>query len=149
MPLERFVEQFRQIAKDGLPYLVAVTSASPGVVVAYANAHGFRARSGGYKHTAEITLFCDHHHTGLGIGSRLLEALIKVVRDPSSHPELRVHGGIIPPQPINQIISVVALDEKAKKKGRTSIEFYEGFGFNHVGPMSKALPRSSPSSPSS
>ncbi|KAJ9149755.1 hypothetical protein NKR23_g4100 [Pleurostoma richardsiae] len=126
--VEQFVRQFDEIARDGLPYIVAVEPNSADVL-GYANAHAFRDVSSAYKYTVEISLFCANGQTGRGIGSKLLKALIDALKEPLKHPELRAQGAHIPPRPVKQALAVMAVDETAKRNGLALKEFYESFGF--------------------
>ncbi|KAL2023879.1 hypothetical protein VTK56DRAFT_656 [Thermocarpiscus australiensis] len=129
-PLQRFIDQFREIAEDGLPYLVAVARGGSSQVLGYTNAHAFRRNRGAYKHTVEITVFCDPAHTGNGIGSRLVKTLLDVLREPARYPELRIGGMVGPPPDVRQVIAVMSVDEKGKRNGLALKEFYESFGFS-------------------
>lgn len=59
----------------GVQRCLVATDAS-GNVVAYAAASQFRQKPA-YDTTIETSVYCDPHHIGLGVGSKLLNALLK------------------------------------------------------------------------
>ena len=146
-----FVQEPRPLADDEtgyetitatqrLPYLVAV-DASSSAVVGYSNAHLFITREA-YRFTVEISLFCDPNFTGRGVGSRLLESLLDVLRDPAAHPELA------PPEArgdVKNVIALMAVDLSGKGGGLALKAFYERFGFEQVSILARYSSRPSSS----
>lgn len=120
----------------GLPYLVAVRAGSPTTVLGYACASGFRSERSAYRFTSELTLFCDPEHTGSGIGSRLLRALLSVLKAPETFRSRSYNGSYpegVEPRRVRHLVAVMAVDETGKRSGLALKEFYEGFGFVMVG----------------
>jgi L-amino acid N-acyltransferase YncA len=71
--LEDFVEKIRWVLGKGWPFLIAERD---GDVVGYAYATQFRDRAA-YRFTCENSIYVDHQFMGLGIGKRLLQALLE------------------------------------------------------------------------
>lgn len=61
---------------EGYPWLVAEEA---GRIVGYAYAHRYRERAA-YRHTCEVTVYCDPGRTGRGYGPRLMERLLDSLR---------------------------------------------------------------------
>lgn len=95
-----------EVSAKGLPWLVAEQN---GRVVGYAYATTWRARSG-YRHTAEIAVYCHADAVGRGIGTALYGVLV---------PRLAALG-------LHAIIGGIALPNAA------SIALHEKFGLRHV-----------------
>lgn len=83
-----------------LPWLVAEDQ---GVVVGYAYASKWRARSA-YRFAVESTVYLDQYYTGRGVGTKLYQELLGILRTKSLHV---VIGGIAQPNPAS-----VALHER-------------------------------------
>ncbi|CAK7226128.1 hypothetical protein SBRCBS47491_006124 [Sporothrix bragantina] len=130
-PLESYVKSYRAVQALGLPYLVAVPANSPDTVVGYTYCFGFRSERSAYRFASELSLFCDPDYTGKGIGSRLLGAILDVLKTPSTF--LTTYQGSYPegvePRTIRQLIAVMAVNDEGKRGGLALKEFYESFGF--------------------
>lgn len=81
-------------------------------VLAYAYTCQWKPR-GAYRQTAEISVYVDQHHTGLGIGHSLYEKLIHLAKEAGLHTLL---AGIAQPN-------------------EGSNRFHEQFGFQKVGQL--------------
>ena len=92
-----------------LPFLVAELD---GAVAAYACAAPWKTRSA-YRHTVESSVYVAPGFAGMGLGSRLYQALLQQLR------ERRVHA----------VLAGIALPNSA------SIGLHEAFGFVKVGQM--------------
>lgn len=113
-----------------LPWLVAEES---GQIVGYAYAAPWHARSA-YRHSAEITIYLGHEHTGRGIGSKLYEQLFPTLQARGIHV---VIGGIVLPNAAS-----VALHEKF---GLRKVAQFDEVGFKFgrwldVGYWQRSLP---------
>jgi phosphinothricin acetyltransferase len=75
---------------ESLPWLVAEDE---GVIVGYAYANKWKVRSA-YRFAVESTIYLDHHFTGRGVGTKLYEELLTILRTKSMHV---VIGGIAQP----------------------------------------------------
>jgi phosphinothricin acetyltransferase len=121
-PLDTYIATYHRIISDQLPYLVAVDDTSE-KILGYANAHRFRGSKGAYRHTVEISLFCDSKHIGHGVGSALLKQLLAALKDISeSGSDTR----------ICQVLAVMSVDENSPEQGLGLKAFYERFGFQLV-----------------
>jgi phosphinothricin acetyltransferase len=92
-----------------LPFLVAQLD---GAVAGYACASPWKARSA-YRHTVESSVYVAPGFAGMGLGSRLVQALLQDLRAREVHAVL---AGIVLPN-------------------SASIGLHEAFGFTHVGQM--------------
>ena len=97
--LEEMCRRRHDIIAKGLPYLVA--AAGPGIL-GYASAGQYRPRTA-YRDTVENSIYLRPDSMSLGIGSRLLPALVRecelrdlrqivaVVGDSANHASIRLH----------------------------------------------------------
>src|SRR5262249_55069172 len=69
------------VAAASLPWLVAERD---GAVVGYAYATQWHGRSA-YRFSVEITVYVDTRHTRLGVGARLYDALLPMLRERGIH----------------------------------------------------------------
>ncbi len=95
---------------QGMPHLVAQRE---GVVVGFAYATIYRGREA-YRFTAEDSVYVDAAHEGRGIGSALLQALIR---------ECETHG-------CRQMIAVIG-----DATNDPSIKLHQRAGFRHAGTL--------------
>ena len=77
--LEWFAEH---TAENGEPILVC---SEQGVITGFAYLTKYRGARGGYRYTRESTVYVDERFQGQGIGTRLLEALIRAAGDYGLH----------------------------------------------------------------
>lgn len=81
-----------EVVASGLPWLVAEVD---GAVLGYAYASRWKSRIG-YRFSVESTIYLDHAAIGRGIGTRLYQALLDVLRQGPTH---LVIGGVGLPNP--------------------------------------------------
>ena len=98
------------------PWLVAEED---GAVVGYAYAGPHQQRAG-YRWSVNISVYVDFEHAGRGIGRRLYDELLSILRRQRF---VNVYAGITLPNPAS-----VALHESI---GMRRIGVYEGVGFKH------------------
>ncbi|KAH7128519.1 acyl-CoA N-acyltransferase [Dendryphion nanum] len=141
-PPEDIHDKWQDTLSNGFPYIVAVHDTAdddePGKasVVGFAYVNGFRSERKGYRHTAELSLFCHPDHTAQGIGSVLLTKLIAIVKAPDQFPDF-VATPRSEEDRITSIIACMSLDETGWKKGLGLRDFYLKHGFEEVGHMKK------------
>ena len=121
------LSEYRLVRSQGLPYLVAVDP-STAAILGYANAHPFRSRAA-YRFSVELSLFCHPDHAGKGIGGRLLETLVDVMKQPAKYSELLALPPGQEPREVKQALAVMSVDEMGKRNGLALKEFYEKHGF--------------------
>lgn len=93
----------------GLPFLVAEVD---GAVAGYAYATAWKTRSA-YRHTVESSVYIAPDCAGMGMGTRLYQALLQALRERGIHAVL---AGIVLPN-------------------EASVALHEAFGFSQVGRM--------------
>lgn len=98
--------RIQEVAAASLPWLVVERVGS---VVGYAYASRWKGRSG-YRFTAEVTVYLDPAHVGLGLGGRLYGELLPRLQ------ELGLHA----------VIGGIALPNEA------SVKLHERFGMRKV-----------------
>ncbi|KAJ7213260.1 acyl-CoA N-acyltransferase [Mycena rebaudengoi] len=133
-----FLSKYRSIRYAGLPYIVAVNASAPNPehLVGYIYVSPFRGTHlGAYRHTVELTLYCDPNYTGKGVGTALLERLLDILRQPEEWEEEWIgkewsrEDGRVP-----EVIGVVAVDDESDWKGGLGLmEWYGQFRFEKVG----------------
>lgn len=115
-PLADFTARWREIAGQGLPYLVAESAA--GAVEGYAYAAPFRPRVA-YRYTLEDSIYVAPAAMGRGVGTALLHGLMHAAEQGGARQLLAVIGG---------------------SQNEASIALHAACGFTHVGVM-KAVGR--------
>jgi phosphinothricin acetyltransferase len=103
---QAIVERMREVYAAHLPWLVAESS---GGVAGYAYASNWNDRSA-YRFSVQSTIYLDHAARGVGIGSRLYEALLAELRQ----------------QELHVVIGGIALPNEA------SVKLHEKFGYRKV-----------------
>lgn len=106
--------RIQEVGSASLPWLIAEQSAK---TVGYAYATKWHARTA-YRFSAEITVYVDSSHKGLGVGSRLYDQLFPILRAQGIHV---VIAGIALPNE-----SSVALHEKF---GLSKVAHFKEVGF--------------------
>jgi len=107
-------ERIRAVQADSLPWLVAESS---GTLVGYACASKWKTRSA-YRYSVESTVYVEPASCGVGIGSRLYDALLSELRQGQVHV---VIGGIALPNEAS-----IRLHEKL---GFRKVAHFEEVGF--------------------
>jgi len=108
---EEMLNRINSVTSASLPWLVAEVS---GQVVGYAYAGKFHGRSA-YRFTVESTVYLEKNASGKGIGTKLYEALLHLLRQQNFH----------------SVIGIVALPNAA------SVELHEKFNFKKIGHFSE------------
>lgn len=117
----------------GYPYLVAEQE---GRIVGYAKLSPFRSGTGGgYRITAELSLFVHPEKQGGKIGSRLLTELLRVVESPEEYAAEFIGEARRGDARIRNVISCMGVDPSAEGGGDALARYYERFGFERVGRM--------------
>lgn len=129
--LEVFQQRFDASVVRGLPWLVAVNEESQ-KVAGYAYASAFRA-SIGYGHTVEITVFCHPQHTSEGIGSKLIDELLKELCKCTHTATEAGHENEPVEFKIRKAIAVMAVDENGPDGGLALRDWYLKHKFEEVG----------------
>ena len=106
--------RIQEVGSVSLPWLIAEQNAK---TVGYAYATKWHARTA-YRFSAEITVYVDSSHKGLGVGSRLYDQLFPILRAQGIHV---VIAGIALPNE-----SSVALHEKF---GLSKVAHFKEVGF--------------------
>ena len=124
------IATFDNAASQRLPFLVAVDrpgepQAGADVVAGYAYCTGFRSGKAGYSRTAELSLFCAPAQRGRGVGTALLNALLRALTEPEQCSELFRDEG----DRIRQLIACMAVDIEGQEEGWGLKRWYERFGF--------------------
>lgn len=115
----------------GFPYLVAEQE---GQVLGYAKLSPFRSGTGGgYKITAELSLFVHPQRQGEKIGTILLTELLHVVESPEEYATTFIGEARRGEARIRNVISCMGVDPSADDGGETLARYYEKFGFERVG----------------
>lgn len=106
LPATEIAQRIRNTAAASLPWLIAERA---GEVVGYAYARPWRERRA-YRFSAEITVYAAPTSTGHGVGSRLYDRLLPLLRSQSIH----------------AVVGVIALPNEA------SVALHEKFGLSKV-----------------
>jgi L-amino acid N-acyltransferase YncA len=104
-----------EVVSASLPWLVAEQGGDR--LVGYAYAVKWKGRSA-YRHSVETSVYLDPAYTGQRIGTRLYQALLKILRERSIHVAI---GGIGLPNPAS-----VALHERL---GFTQVAHFKEVGY--------------------
>lgn len=146
-PLSFTVKKFENITqKRGLPFLVAVEELQGGgdVVVGYTSLSP-SGLSFGYAATVELTLFLHPEKVGRGIGSRLLEEILGMVRKGEVWHAAREFEGLEGWEKciemddmrgrVRNVVAIMAVDVERREEGEGLRRFYAGRGFVERGRM--------------
>ena len=112
-PVE-MAERINEVISSSLPWLVAER---PGRLLGYAYATKWKGRCA-YRHSVESSVYLDPDCVGQGIGTRLYQELLQMLRERSIHV---VIGGIGLPNPAS-----VALHERL---GFTKVAHFKEVGY--------------------
>ncbi|NVK17514.1 MAG: N-acetyltransferase family protein [Methylocystaceae bacterium] len=108
--LKEMTQRFHEIEKLNMPYLVA---AIDGRVQGYAYGGVFRTRVA-YRYSVEHSIYLDKDAKGAGLGSLLMEELLKDLEQ----------------RDIRQVVAVIG-----DSQNRASIALHKKFGFTHQGTL--------------
>jgi GNAT superfamily N-acetyltransferase len=115
----------------GFPYLVAEQD---GQILGYAKLSPFRTGTGGgYRISAELSLFLHPEKRGQKIGARLLNKLLDVVAHPDQYDTTYIGLARRGEDRIRNVLSTMGADPAAPGGGEPLARFYESFGFERVG----------------
>jgi L-amino acid N-acyltransferase YncA len=131
---DELLQKHHEVLATGLPYMVAVDEQHR--IVGFVYATGFRGARRGYRHTVELSLFCHPEHTRRGIGPRLLEKLIAVLKHPEQYPDY-IPSPRSEEDKVRMLIACMSVDESAWNKGLGLRDFYLKHGFEEVGYLKK------------
>jgi len=115
--LEQMLQRRADICANGLPYLVIERE---GEVVGYAYATLYRPRPA-YRFTVEDSVYVREGMAGLGIGQRLLEAVIKRCTDDGRRQMVAIIGN-------SENLASIRLHER---QGFRKVGVFESVGFKH------------------
>lgn len=115
--LEQMLQRRADICANGLPYLVIERE---GEVVGYAYATLYRPRPA-YRFTVEDSVYVREGMAGLGIGQRLLEAVIKRCTDGGRRQMVAIIGN-------SENVASIRLHER---QGFRKVGVFESVGFKH------------------
>lgn len=115
--LEQMLQRRADICANGLPYLVIERE---GEVVGYAYATLYRPRPA-YRFTVEDSVYVREGMAGLGIGQRLLEAVIKRCTDDGRRQMVAIIGN-------SENLASIRLHERL---GFRKVGVFESVGFKH------------------
>jgi L-amino acid N-acyltransferase YncA len=120
---------FNQITGSGRPYIVATDS--NGTVLGYCYVSTFRGKSG-YRHTQELSLFCDQNHVRRGIGRQLLTRMIEILEQPESWKDWLKGSFLLETKP-HQLMTCMSVDKDGPGNGWKLRDFYVQMGFEQKG----------------
>jgi L-amino acid N-acyltransferase YncA len=132
--------RYESIRSSGLPYLVAVNPESPPTqpeVLGFCLVAPFRGALAGYRHTVELSLYCDASKQSQGVGSALLTQLIDVLKRPEQFTSEWIDPAWSGDGRVRSIVACMALDETGKQEGWGLKEWYEKRGFEMCGRLKK------------
>ena len=132
---EDHMTNLAKVRVQALPYLVSI-SQEDSKLVGYSYLSGFRGGKAGYRHTVELSLYCDPSYVGLGIGSVLLSKVLEIMARPEEF-KAEFLGGKVRDEDhrVRHIMSVMAVDAEGREEGLGLKRYYEGFGFELRGQM--------------
>ena len=121
---------FEKVKAEGLPYLVAAEVKNDNNVLGYIYVSSFRGVKPGYRHTLELSLFVHPDHVRRGIGRRLLESMLIVLRNPTEYANKGCFAGtrLLDSKP-RQLMAVMAIDVDMPGQGLKLRDWYLQFGF--------------------
>jgi phosphinothricin acetyltransferase len=135
LSVEDHIANLAKVQAQRLPYLVAV-SQTDSKLVGYSYLSGFRGGKAGYKHTVELSLYCDPPYVGEGIGSALLTKVLEIMTQPEEFQHEFLRGQVRGEDcKVRHIMSVMAVDSEGREQGLGLKRYYEGFGFEMRGHM--------------
>ena len=124
---EAALDNYNAIKEEGLPYIVAVHETN-NEVVGYCYASSFRGGKPAYRHTLELSLFCQPESVRQGIGTLLLDRIVNVLRFPSEWKGY-YDGTRLFDYPPRQLMAVMAVDIDGPGEGLKLRDWYQRFGF--------------------
>lgn len=129
------LDSYHSALDHGIPFVVAATHEGASIL-GYAYVSLYRASHAGYCHTVELSIYVHSEHLSGGVGSRLWDELVGVLRERLRLTESNGETNASPP--IRHILSVMALDVEGHKGGYGLRDWYVNRGFVERG-HSKAV----------
>jgi L-amino acid N-acyltransferase YncA len=122
---------------QGLPYLVAVDQHEK--LLGFCSVGTFRGGGGraGYRHSVELSLFCHQEYSKRGIGSKLLQQMIDVLKAPEQFPDI-ISTPRTTENKVRMVFACMSVDETTWKDGMGLRDFYVKHEFAEVGHLKKA-----------
>jgi L-amino acid N-acyltransferase YncA len=138
-PLEYIKSRFEATRDRGLPYLVAQQhdSDTTSHVVGYAYASPFRGFMLGYGHSVEMTIFCHPDYVGKGVGSSLMQELLRLLKETKHVSREAGHEDQPKEFEIKNVMAVMAVDDEREDGGSGLRDWYVKWGFSQVGRLKK------------
>ncbi|KAF2017992.1 GNAT family N-acetyltransferase [Aaosphaeria arxii CBS 175.79] len=135
--IEELEKKWKKTIEAGYPYVIAFEDVD-GVqqVVGFGCANGYRGDRRGYRHTAELSLFCHHEYTGRGIGPVLLNKLIQILKAPMHFPDF-VPAPRGEDDRTRMLIACMSHDDSSWGAGFGLRDFYVKHGFEEVAHLKK------------
>lgn len=102
------------IIESNFPFIVAIEDTT---ICGYAYIGPFNARSG-YRFCCEDSIYLAPNYTGKGLGKRLLETLLRLLKADTS---------------VTQVMAKISLDPEAELSEIPSCRLHQSFGFKEAG----------------
>ena len=133
---EAALENYNNITKtEGLPYIVAENNENK-AVIGYTYVSPFRGTKLGYKHTLELSIFCEDAQCRKGLGKQMLLRLIEILKDPEKWKDWFEGDRLLEFKP-RQLIACMAVDTWMPWKGLGLRDWYLSLGFAQRGHLEK------------
>ncbi|KAF8625938.1 hypothetical protein AX17_006664 [Amanita inopinata Kibby_2008] len=128
------LESYNIVQAQHLPFLVALDGNTAGaedtMIVGYSYAVGYRQPSHPcYSPTAEVTVYVHPDWQSRGIGTALMDELMKQLRTPP-----QIGGGT---HQVRQVLSIMSVDEEGPGGGYGLRDWYTRWGFVQVGRLGR------------
>jgi L-amino acid N-acyltransferase YncA len=132
-PDEVALDTYISSTSRGLLYLVATQNDQ---VIGYCYSVLYRGFKEAYQHTVEVSVYLSPAFTGNGIGTRLLQKFIDILRAVDKDPTSVEEWFVTKPTPIKSVIACMAVDEDPEKNKKIQY-FQDHFGFRLAGTLEK------------
>ena len=121
------LDNYNKVKKEGLPYIVAEDNETQ-AILGYAYVSAFRGVNPGYRHSLELSLFCQPDHVRRGIAKQLLLRLIEILEHPEDFRDWVEGTRLIDFKP-RQLLAVMAIDIEGPGEGLKLRDWYVKLGF--------------------
>ena len=129
---ETTLATYETVKSAGLPYIVAVDPGNTKTILGFCYVSSFRGVKAGYRHTLELTLFCDRDQVRKGIGGALLERLVDILVQPGEWSDY-IQGTRLVDYPPRQLMAVMSIDIDGPGRGLKLRDWYLQRGFTESG----------------